>query len=449
MVRDRKEIGMICRLSTRKILVIGDLMLDTYTIGKASRISPEAPVAVIQVLREESRPGGAGNVILNLRSLGAQVAVISRIGTDSSSDSLREALIEEKVDTTGLFVQHGYSTPLKNRVIADNQQIVRVDHERVTPLPEMLEQQIIESLPAHMEGIEAVAISDYGKGFLSKTLLNAIIEQAKSRNIPLITDPKGVDFNKYFGTTVIKPNLSEAYAAAGLLPDASLDLAAQRILELTNAQTLMVTRSESGISIFHQNGEREDFPVRAHEIKDVTGAGDTVLAMLTYAAANGFTIAEAAQLCNVAAGIAIERFGCARVSLSDLARRLLEINVKNKVFEEEHLFALQEALKEREYIILGLSESEGMTPFVFSTIHRLAKNKEQDLVIFLRRSAQDEDFVEILSALHDVKFVVVQSELATDLFKLVLPAETYVLTGKTLSQLTSPPDLLALSKDLG
>lgn len=437
--------GTISRLSSRKILVVGDIMLDTYTIGKARRISPEAPVAVIQVIREENRPGGAGNVILNLKSLGAEVSIISRIGSDTSSHILREALLKENVDVRGLFLQEGFSTPLKNRVIADSQQIVRVDYEQIIPLPEILEQQVIESLPLLLEGIEAIAISDYGKGFLSRTLLNALIEQAKSKKIPVITDPKGIDFTKYSGTTVIKPNLSEAYAAAGLLPDANLDLAAHKILQLANAQILMITRSEAGISIFHRDGERHDFPVRAREIKDVTGAGDTVLAMLTYATANGLNINESAQLSNVAAGIAIERFGCARVSLSEVARRLLESDVVNKVFDKEHLFALQEALKENEYILLGLSGSEGMTSSVFSAIHRLAKNNERDLVLFLRDAEPESDFVNLLAALHDVKFIIVQSDNVANLCEKLPPADIYSVVGKELSRLTSTADLFGFS----
>lgn len=433
--------GIISHLKPRKILVVGDLMLDTYTIGKARRISPEAPVAVIQVQSEESRPGGAGNVVLNLKSLGAEVSLIGRLGNDSSSDILRASLAQENIDMRGLFMQEGFFTPMKNRVIADNQQIVRVDYEKIIPLPEMLEQKIIEALPVLMEGIEAIAISDYGKGFLSKTLLSSIIELAKSQGIPVITDPKGIDFTKYQGTTVIKPNLSEAYAAAGLLPGSNLDLAAPKILELANAQTLMVTRSEAGISIFQRTGERYDFPVRVREIKDVTGAGDTVLAMLTYAIANELTIAEAAQLSNVAAGIAIEHIGCARIRLSELARRLLETDLVNKIFDKEHLFALQEALKEKKYILLGLSGSEGMTSSVFSAIHHLAKDKASDLVVFLRDIEPKSDFVDLLASLQDVKFIIVQSDNIASLCENVPPSEIHMVIGKNQSRLASAEDL--------
>ena len=436
--------GTISRLGSCKVLVIGDLMLDTYTIGKARRISPEAPVAVVHVIREENRAGGAGNVVLNLVSLGAQVAVVGRIGQDQAGQLLSKTLAEEKVDLRGVFVQAGYDTPLKNRIIAENQQVVRVDYEQVSPLPEMLEQQVIEALPLLLQDVSAVAISDYGKGFLSRTLLCAVIEQAKALNIPVITDPKGVDFGKYSGTTIIKPNLSEAYAAAGLLPDSSLDVAAQKILQLCNAQMLMVTRSEAGIAVFCRDGRRMDFPVRAREIKDVTGAGDTVLAMLTYAIANGLGIEEAAQLSNVAAGIAIERFGCARISLSDLARRLLETDAANKVFDEEHLFALQHALKDRQYLLLGLSSTQGMTSSIFAGIHRLTKDSGSDLVVYLLDAKPDEDFVNMLTSLQDVKFIIIQSENLNSLCGSIKPSEIYAVVDKECRPLPSFSDLLKL-----
>jgi len=428
--------GTISHLRSRRILVVGDLMLDTYTIGKARRISPEAPVAIIQVMREDSRPGGAGNVALNLLALGAKVLLLGRIGCDSSSVLLQEALKQENIDTHGLFVQEEFSTPLKNRVIADNQQIVRVDYEQATPLSETLEQQIIAALPSLMKGIEAVAISDYGKGFLSRALLQAIICQAKQQQIPVITDPKGIDFTKYEGTTILKPNLSEAYAAAGLLPDANLEEAAQKILQSVQAQILMVTRSEAGISIFQKDKKRQDFAVRSREIKDVTGAGDTVLAMLTYAIANKLTIGEAAELSNVAAGLAVERFGCARISLSELARRLLESDMTNKVFDGEHLDALLEALKGTQYNLLELSGVEGMTSSIFSAIHRLAKTGK-DLVVFLRDAVPESDFVDLLSAFNDIKFIIVQSKSLENLCQKVPPAGIYIadeMTCKAISR---------------
>lgn len=437
--------GTISQLKKCKILVIGDLILDTYTIGKARRISPEAPVAVVHVAREENRPGGAGNVVLNLLSLGADVALIGRMGNDASGYVLRESLASENSDLRGLVVEEGYSTPKKNRIIAENQQVVRVDYEHIVPLSEPLEQQVIDLLPRIMDGISAIAISDYGKGFLTRTLLAAIFEQGKKLGIPVITDPKGIDFAKYSGTTIIKPNLSEAYAAAGLLPDSNLDLAAAKILEIADAQILMVTRSEHGISIFHRNGTRQDFPVKVREIKDVTGAGDTVLAMVAYAVANGLSIGDAAQLSNVAAGIAIERFGCARVSLQELACRLLETDVVNKVFDEDHLYALKAALQARKYNLLALSGIHGMTSSIFASIHKLAKQPGTDLVVYLFDEQPDENFVSLLAALHDVKFIIVQSESLQNLCESVKPLSINALVDKEVTPLSSIDDLFKIS----
>lgn len=435
--------GTISRLGSAKVLVIGDLLLDTYTVGKARRISPEAPVAVVQVNHEEHRPGGAGNVILNLVSMGAKVIAIGRIGQDANGELLLKAFAEEHVDTRGLVVQHGYPTPVKNRIIAENQQIVRVDHEKIVPIPEMLEQQVIEMLPGLMANVNVVAISDYGKGFLSRTLLSAVIEQAKLLGIPVIADPKGTDFTKYSGSTIIKPNLSEAYSAANLGNDAPLEQVAARVLDIAQADVLMVTRSEAGISLFYKDGSRHDFPVKIREVKDVTGAGDTVLAMLTCSLANGLPVAEGAQLSNIAAGIAIERFGCARVSLSELARRLLEIDVVNKVFDVEHLFALQEALRGRKFILVGVSGAQGLTSRIFSAIRQFGHRVDCDLLVYVKDKNPGEEFVNILSSLHDVDFIILKGESLRSLCERIAPEEVYVVDGDHLQKLDDSAALVA------
>lgn len=425
--------GTFSRINPCRVMVVGDLILDTYTIGKARRISPEAPVAIVHVQNEESRPGGSGNVILNLVSLGAEVVAVGRVGDDAAGRLLRNALEEEGVNTKGILIQSPYPTPIKNRIIADNQQIVRVDHEQFMLITEQMEQEVINKFSSLLEGVQVVAISDYGKGFLSKTLLEAVIAQAQALNIPVITDPKGVDFSKYSGTTLIKPNLSEAYAAANLLPGAPLEEVARRILDLTSAQTLMITRSEAGITLFHRNGQREDFPVRVREIKDVTGAGDTVLATLACSIANQLSMAESAQLCNVAAGIAIEHFGCARVTLSELARRLLEFDVVNKVFDEEHIFALQQALKGQKCVLLGLSGSQGLTSAIFNSIRKLAK--QDHLLVYLKEENPSEEFVNILASLHDVDFIILKTESLRHLCTLIEPTEIYQLEEESLQAL--------------
>jgi D-glycero-beta-D-manno-heptose-7-phosphate kinase len=419
-----KLASTLSRLNSVKVLVVGDFLLDTYTIGKARRISPEAPVAIVHVQQEEHRPGGSGNVVLNLLSLGAEVVPLGRVGNDWAGQVLVEALEKEGVNTNALIVQERYQTPVKNRIIAENQQIVRVDREQTAALLEYLEQQIIESLPSLLQEIKVVAISDYGKGFLTPTLLGELIAMARAQGCIIIVDPKGSDFQKYKGVTYIKPNLSEAYLAAGLPSHAALENVAKKILETTQADRLMITRSEAGISLFDFNGQRFDFPVHIREVKDVTGAGDTVLAMLTYALANGLSDAEAAHLCNIAAGIAIEHIGCARVTLSDLAQRLLERDINNKIFDEEHLYALREVLRHRSVVLLGVSSEEGFNPSFFKAIKSLSK-ADSHLLIYLTDANPDEIFVETLASLKEVDFLLVGTENLRLLCQMIHPKESY------------------------
>lgn len=434
--------GVFSRIGPCKVMVIGDFLMDTYTIGKARRISPEAPVAVVHVQHSEQRPGGAGNVVLNLLSLGAEVVAVGRIGADYQGELLKQTLASENLSLKGIFVENRYSTPVKNRIIADNQQMLRIDYETITPLSEVLEQEIIASLPDLLKDVKVVALSDYGKGFLSRTLLSALFEETKKVGIPVIADPKGSDFSKYCGSYVLKPNLSEAIAASGLTAEAPLELIAERVLKLSQAEVLMITRSEQGISLFYKEGKREDFPVRAREVKDVTGAGDTVLAMLACAIANNLSIATAAQLSNVAAGIAIEHIGCARVTLPELAERLLETDVTNKVFDEEHLFALQQVLKVKRFAVLGVSSGEGLTSAIFSSIQRLTTRSDRNLLIYIRDTNPNEEFISILASLTGVNFIVSDGENFQQFCKLITPEEVFVVENNLLKQVETTAALL-------
>lgn len=418
------------RLNPVRVGVIGDYMYDTYTTGKVRRISPEAPVSVLHVLKEEGRPGGAGNVVLNLVSLGAQVVAVGRVGPDVAGESIVKLLAAEGVNVDGMVVQAPYQTPVKNRLIADAQQVLRVDFETVSPIPESVEQEVVEKLPALLDKIDILAVSDYGKGFLSPSLLMAIIEMAKARDIPVIVDPKGDDFTRYQGATVLKPNLHEAYAAAKLSHQSALEQVAEALFKKVSIDLLMITRSEAGISLFSREGQRVDFPVRSKEVKDVTGAGDTVLAMVSVALGNKLEVADAAQLANIAAGIAIERLGCARINLSDLANRLLEFDVDNKVFDEDHLFALQQALKDKNYVVLGIHSTQGITTALFRSIRKLATDTK--LIIYVRDTDPDEEFISLLSSLAEVDFVVLKCESLKNLCEIIHPQEVFVIESDKL-----------------
>ncbi|HEX2582878.1 MAG TPA: bifunctional ADP-heptose synthase, partial [Chlamydiales bacterium] len=252
-----------------KALVVGDFMLDTYTTGRVKRISPEAPVPVMEVLNQESRPGGAGNVVLNLIALGAEVFAVGRLGADSAGEELKKRL--RCANTAGLVLEPNYKTPVKNRFISDSQQLLRVDFETLSPLLPDCEEEVVAFVEKKLPFVHVMAISDYGKGFLTPRLLRRLIDLAKDQKIPILIDPKGIDFSKYRGATLLKPNLAEAYAAAKLPASASLDEVAQTLLVMTNVDLLLITRSEAGISLFERDGSRSDFPVHSKEVKDVTG----------------------------------------------------------------------------------------------------------------------------------------------------------------------------------
>jgi D-beta-D-heptose 7-phosphate kinase/D-beta-D-heptose 1-phosphate adenosyltransferase len=437
-----KLTGTIGKLNTVKILVAGDLMLDVYTQGKAKRISPEAPVPVVQVVKQTQLPGGAGNVVLNLRSLGAQVAVLGRIGADASGDAIASALRSEYVETRGLVVEKGYSTPVKNRIIANQQQMIRIDHETISDLPQDLEEVIVKDFPNLFQDVKILAISDYGKGFFTDSLLKKLIAYARECGVQVLADPKGSDFSRYRGVDLIKPNLSEAYAAAGMDDKVPLATVAKRVLEQTEAQVLMVTRSEEGISLFYNQGQEQHFPVHAKEVKDVTGAGDTVLAMLAMSLANELDLSEAVQLSNVAASLAIEKLGCVRVSLSQLARRLLALDISNKVFDEEHLFALQAALNDRKLIIVGISSQEGLTNEIYRTLMHFSDKQSHDLLVYIRDDEPCNEFVNILASLREVDYIVLKKESLEHLCQVVDPVKCYILDDKELIEV-SHVDVLA------
>ncbi len=288
-------------LHRKKILVVGDIVLDRYVIGHVERISPEAPIPILRPNRIEERPGMAGNVALNLASLGQEVHLLSRIGQDEASAKLQKLLTDEGIHCH-FKIDSSIPTPVKTRMVASNQQLLRIDEETITPYTTP-----IIDLP--LQEIDLIAISDYKKGFLSTPLLRTLIDSG----IPTIVDPKGRDFIPYRGATLIKPNFHEAREASGL---EALDEIAQKLLIETRAKALLITRSEQGLSLFTPH--RTDIPAHVHDVRDVTGAGDTVLAILAAAIANNRPFQKAAELANYGASLAVQQFGCAQVDLQNL-----------------------------------------------------------------------------------------------------------------------------------
>lgn len=425
--------GLLSRVTPVSILVIGDLILDTYTIGKVKRISPEAPVGIVHVQSEEVKPGGACNVSLNLLSLGCSVQLAGRIGGDNAGQKLLATLQTEGVDISAILTEPNHKTPHKNRIIADNQQIIRVDHEEIIPLSHNLEEQFLKQIPHLVKGKKAVAVSDYGKGFLTPRLLRALIDEAKKQHVPVIVDPKGSDFTRYTGATLVKPNQAEAYAAAHKPSTASLEEVAQSLFSSCQIEQLMITRSQHGISVFHNQGSREDYPAQMREIKDVTGAGDTVLAMVTCAIANGLTSGEASQLANAAAGIAIEHIGCARVTLAQLAKKLLAENAGNKVFDNADLYALKQALDGAKYVLIDLNDGEILHPKAYRAIADL---KKEGYATLLSCSAMDEDAFQMLIALRDIDFIIHKEQSRANLLSFLTPEKIYSAHSTGIAEIT-------------
>jgi D-beta-D-heptose 7-phosphate kinase/D-beta-D-heptose 1-phosphate adenosyltransferase len=303
-----------------RLLVVGDLMLDEYLWGKAERISPEAPVQVVEVTREDLRLGGAGNVINNLVALGCQVVACSVIGGDDNGTLLHHAFTGKGVDVSGVFQDPLRATTKKTRVVAANQQIVRIDRESKEGISAEFEERILGFINERESHFKAILISDYGKGVLTPKTIDGIISVGRRMKVPVVVDPKGGDYGKYNGASILTPNRKEAEIAAGItiLDEDSLMAAAGKLLGDIDLDALLITRSEQGMSLFLRGGETVHIPTVAREVYDVTGAGDTVLAVLGLALACGRDYADAAQLANMAAGIAVGKVGTSTVSPGEI-----------------------------------------------------------------------------------------------------------------------------------
>jgi len=309
-------------INSRKpnILVIGDLMLDHYILGSASRLSPEAPVPVVNVHRENKIIGGAANVASNLVELGANVHLAGITGQDPAGEDVREILAQKGIPIDLVFEDPDRVTTIKTRVIASNHQIVRIDKEDTHEISSDLEKKFLKELMPYIEESDVVVLSDYNKGLLTSSLSLSIIETCKSLEKQIIVDPKGLDYSKYSGAYIIKPNrkeLAEATKAEKIHTREDLIAAAGVIFEKTQANYLIVTLSEGGIAILTP-GECQILPVVATDVYDVTGAGDTVMATLSYCLALGFSIEEACRISNYAASIVIKQIGSATTTIEQI-----------------------------------------------------------------------------------------------------------------------------------
>ncbi|HQR32646.1 MAG TPA: D-glycero-beta-D-manno-heptose-7-phosphate kinase [Blastocatellia bacterium] len=311
----------------RRLIVLGDLMLDEFIWGEVRRISPEAPVPVVEVKRESWHLGGAGNVVSNLLELGAKTSPIGIIGNDEAGRLLKNRLAELGATIDGLIVDCDRPTTRKTRIVAHSQQMVRADRESRLPVSTEIEAHIIAAFQSALAEAEVVIISDYDKGLLTPQVLKSVISTAQAAGKVVCLDPKIKNFTSYQNVDVITPNQSEAERASGIeiVDDSSLIAAAHKIQETLGCANVLITRGEHGMSLLDADNKLTHIPTTAREVYDVTGAGDTVIATLSMALAAGANILEAAIIANHAAGVVVGKVGTATVSKQELATTLLDL----------------------------------------------------------------------------------------------------------------------------
>ena len=319
---------IIDRFAAAKILVIGDVILDQFIWGTVTRISPEAPVPVVNVTKEELLLGGSANVVRNIISLGGNAALCGIIGDDIMGVELLALMRAAGASTDGL-VKGSRPTTIKTRVVAQNQQVVRYDREKVGPPSPQTLQQLIAYLEQHLTAFDAVLVSDYAKGVICAPLMQRLHElltklRGQGRVLPLIVDPKPVNADKFIGATVITPNNFEAAKLSGIdiVDEDSLLAAARQIKKNLTCEAVLVTRGESGMALLEGEKDMVFIPTMAQEVYDVTGAGDTVAAAMSLGLAVGCSMTEAAIIANHAAGIVVGKVGTASVSQEELLTAL-------------------------------------------------------------------------------------------------------------------------------
>jgi D-beta-D-heptose 7-phosphate kinase/D-beta-D-heptose 1-phosphate adenosyltransferase len=317
--------ALLARARGRAVLIVGDLMLDHFVIGRVDRISPEAPVPVVHFDHEEYRLGGAANVAHNVSTLGGKVAIAGIVGKDAQGQQLVTELSRVGIDTAPVVTDSDRCTTRKLRVVTTrNQQVARIDYECDGELPESLEQQLIANVKHAAARADVLLISDYQKGTITRAVARAAIDAARERGIPSLVDPKVPHIDYYAGASLITPNHHEAQAVT-LMRIRSADEArvvAQRFRERAHCESVLVTRGEHGMWLLGPDGE-QNLPAEAREVSDVTGAGDTVIAAIALGLAGGGSLADAARMANKAAGIAVSRFGPVAITAEELTAALI------------------------------------------------------------------------------------------------------------------------------
>lgn len=318
----------VARLADARVGVLGDVMVDRFIWGKVARISPEAPVPIVEVDRsreqEGYRLGGAGNVAHNLTALGARASLFGLLGEDDAARHCWRLLAQARIDGAGIVSLPARPTTLKTRVVAQNQQVVRFDVEDRSPLPASTLDALYRLVTQGTEGLQAVILSDYNKGVLEPEQVRTLITGLKARGIPVCVDPKVRTLDPFKGATLIKPNRQEACAIAGIPSDTphAVDRAAEHLLRTLECDAVVVTLGEEGMLLRHRDGSRLQIASRARAVFDVTGAGDTSIAVMALGMAAGLDWSDSLELANAAAGVVVGKVGTAVVSPVELTRAL-------------------------------------------------------------------------------------------------------------------------------
>jgi len=315
------------RAPAKRILVIGDLMLDEFVWGKVGRISPEAPVPVVEVTGESFVPGGAANVARNLREFTSRVSVAGMIGRDHSGDRLPELLAEQKIGVLNSSADKNFRTIVKTRIIARHQQVVRVDREQIAGASRTQLKKIVASIDKQLANIDALIFEDYGKGFLSDELVTQVTRIAQAKRKIVTADPSAARLLNWRGMTAVKPNRTEAFLAAAMpcqdhdrAPDKDVDLVrvGKTLLQKWETQNVLITLGEHGMMLFQQGNPPHHIPTKARQVFDVSGAGDTAIALFTLALACEATPLEAAKIANHASDVVVGKLGTATVTREEL-----------------------------------------------------------------------------------------------------------------------------------
>ena len=312
------------RFAAVRIMVVGDIMLHQYWWGNVERISPEAPVPVVRLNRTSVVPGGAANVAANVVGLGAAAVLVGCIGTDAEGNQLQQHLASNSIDSEHLLEIADRPTSVKTRVVAHSQHVVRVDRETINAIDSETESKLVERVREMLDSVDLLIISDYAKGTLTQPVLESVIQVARSRNIPVLIDPKGKDYSKFKGASVITPNRREAAEACSLDEhrDDVVSIAGRRLITELGLDAIIITEGEKGMTLFERDVPETSFKAEAHEIYDVTGAGDTVIATLGVAMAAGVPLVDAVRMANTAASLVVEQVGTTAISSERLFDKL-------------------------------------------------------------------------------------------------------------------------------